>query len=314
MKPVYVYTSSAISTQDSFQGDEFLDNLQAIEESKELITPNYRDFIKPMLMRRMSKATRMSIACAFNSMRTLDIEQPEAIIVGTGLGALTDTEKFLAASTTTEEKILPPTAFIQSGHNTIAGQIALLLKNDLYNMTHVQREVSFEYALQDALLNVVEGKDNVLLGSYDELTETVKSLTERFGLEKKIKNQFSEGASFFVVGPQEANAIAQIHAVEILKFNDLWETISSFLLRNNVSETKVDKAFTGFNLQAKTTLNLPFETMCYTDYCGRYLTSSSFGVHLAITHLKSKSVSGNYALVVNLINENKVALTLLQRV
>ena len=66
MMPVYIYTSSAISTQDSFSGNEFVENLIPIEENKELAIPVYREFIKPMLMRRMGKATKMSIACAFN--------------------------------------------------------------------------------------------------------------------------------------------------------------------------------------------------------------------------------------------------------
>lgn len=314
MKPIYIYTSSAISTQDSFQGADFLDNLKAIEENSELITPNYRDFIKPMLMRRMGKATRMSIACAFNAMRSLDIEQPESIIVGTGLGALTDTEKFLSASTTTEEKILPPTAFIQSGHNTIAGQIALLLKNDLYNMTHVQREVSFEYAMLDGMLNVEEGKNNVLVGAYDELTDSVKDLSVRFKLDDRIKNQLSEGASFFVVGSEKSKASIQIKAIGILNFTSIDETILAFLRSNEVIDEQSVKAFYGFNLQPKIKLALPFEAICFTDYCGRYFTSSAFGLHMAITHLESKAQIDNYALVVNVVNHNKVALTLLKRV
>ena len=314
MTPTYLYTSSAISTQDSFLGTEFLQNLVSIEEDKEIKAPVYRDFIKPMLMRRMSKATKMSVSCAFNCLKQLEIEQPEAIIVGTGLGALTDTEKFLSVSTNTEKKMLPPTAFIQSGHNTIAGQIALLLKNDLYNMTHVQREVSFEYALLDAMLCVTEGKDNILVGAFDELTPKLLDLAERFELNVEVKNQLSEGAEFFVIGHNKAKAVAEIKAVEILNFTDFSETISQFLEKNNIPENQILKGFSGFNLQEKSSINLPFSTICYTDYCGRYFTSSAFGMHMASAHLQANGSASDCALVINIVSQNQVALTLLQRV
>ena len=314
MIPAYIYASSAVSTQDSFLGADFVNNLERIEAVKEIKIPVYREFIKPMLMRRMGKATKMSIACAFNCMRQLEMEQPEAIIVGTGLGALTDTEKFLSVSTATEEKMLPPTAFIASGHNTIAGQIALLLKNDLYNMTHVQRELSFEYAVLDAMLSVTEGKDNILTGAFDELTPKVMDLAERFELDSSIKNQLSGGAAFFVLGNNKAKAITEIRSVEILEFSDLSECILAFLEKNNVSENTTLKGFVGFNLQPKSEINLPFETLCYTDFCGRFFTSSSFGTHLASSHLMANANSGDSALVINLVSEKQVALTLLQRV
>lgn len=314
MMPTYIYTSSAVSNQDSFDGSDFLNNLVAIEDSKVLITPHYRDFIKPMLMRRMGKSTRMSIACAFNCMRQLNVEQPEAIIVGTGLGALADTEKFLSVSTTTEEKMLPPTAFILSGHNTIAGQIALLLKNDLYNMTHVQREVSFEYALLDAMLNVTEGKDYVLVGAYDELTPKVLDIANRFELDPNIKNQLSEGAAFFMVGSDKAKATAEIKAVEIVEFKNIEEAVTQFLENNNVLDNQSVKGFVGNNLQNESSVKLPFSTICYTDFCGRFFTSSAFGLHLASVHLQANKSTSKFALVINRVSANKVALTLLQGV
>ena len=49
-----------------------------------------------------------------------------------------------------EEKMLSPTAFIQSTHNTVGAQIALLLKCHHYNNTIVHRAFSFENALTEA--------------------------------------------------------------------------------------------------------------------------------------------------------------------
>jgi len=129
-----------------------------------------------------------------------------------------------------------------------------------------------------------------------------------------IKNQLSEGAAFFVLGNNKAKAITEIRSVEILEFSDLSECILAFLEKNNVSENTTLKGFVGFNLQPKSEINLPFETLCYTDFCGRFFTSSSFGTHLASSHLMANANSGDSALVINLVSEKQVALTLLQRV
>ena len=134
MSRTFIYSSAAISNQNSFEGD-FIDNITAFESGNVLIEPDYKEYIKPIMIRRMSKATKMSVACSFKCLEDIVQQQPDAIIVGTGLGALADSNTFLQVSTTNEEKVLPPTPFIQSGHNTIAGQIALLLGTDCYNMT-----------------------------------------------------------------------------------------------------------------------------------------------------------------------------------
>ncbi len=45
---------------------------------------------------------------------------PGAIITGTALGCLEDTVTFLTRMIELNEELLPPTAFIQSTHNTVA--------------------------------------------------------------------------------------------------------------------------------------------------------------------------------------------------
>ena len=74
------------------------------------------------------------------------------LLPDTGLGCLEDTEKFLSSIYTNEEKLLNPTPFIQSTHNTVAGAIALAIKCHGYNATYTHRGFSFESALEDALI------------------------------------------------------------------------------------------------------------------------------------------------------------------
>src|SRR5690606_20919558 len=128
----------------------------------------------------------------------------EAIIVGTGLGCLTDTQRFLSDLCTSKEGVLSPTAFIQSTHNTIAGQIALLLNCNGYNSTYSDRNHSFEQALLDAKLHLLEGNDSILVGAADEKTDLVERVVAAIMESKKSNSSpqdyfLGEGSSFFVV-------------------------------------------------------------------------------------------------------------------
>ena len=102
----------------------------------------------------MSRIVKMGVFAALSCLRNAEVEIPDAIIAGTGLGCLEDTEKFLGSMYTSEEKLLNPTPFIQSTHNTVAGAIALAIKCHGYNATYTHRGFSFESALIDALMQI----------------------------------------------------------------------------------------------------------------------------------------------------------------
>src|ERR1043165_285653 len=87
--------------------------------------PDYTGVIPPMQLRRMSKPVRMGVGTSFECLQKADLKRADAIIVGTTLGCLTDTEVFLRKMVEQDEQMLTPTAFIQSTHNTVAGQIDL---------------------------------------------------------------------------------------------------------------------------------------------------------------------------------------------
>ncbi len=309
----YIYASSAISTQNQLAGETALDSLISFKKNKNLIEPDYSEYIEPMVIRRMSKATKMSVTCAFGCLKTVDNEPLGAIIVGTGLGAITDTEKFLKISITSKVKMLPPTAFIQSGHNSIAGQIALLLKNDCYNMTHVQQGLSFEHALLDAVLNVAEGKKQVLVGGVDEKTPLLEDIATRLQLDEGIQNQLSEGSAFFLIGSNKDKAVAKIKAVSIIPYTNADEAIESFLKNNNLHFNDMQKGFLGNNFASKISMQLPIDTLVYTDYSGRHFSSSTYGVYLASEYIRYNK-STKFALVINIATKHKMGLTLIESV
>ena len=161
MQPVYINHIASIHPDPSGGEEPYLSACE----------PDYKAVIaNPTLRRRMSRIIKMGVACGLECMGATVPEEIGAIITATGLGCLTDTEKFLNAMIDNGERMLNPTPFIQSTFNTIGAQIALLCRIQAYNMTYVHRGLSFESALLDAMMRIAEGDNKVLVGAVDEIT------------------------------------------------------------------------------------------------------------------------------------------------
>ncbi len=310
----YIYSSSAICTIDFSSKVDILKSLVRIEKNKSLHEPVYKEFVNPMLLRRMSKATKMSVVCALKCLKEIGDANPNAIIVGTGLGAIIDTEKFLTITSQIKSSMLPPTAFIQSGHNSIAGQIALLLKNDAYNMTHVQQGLSFEYALKDAMLTLQEGGELALVGAADEHSPLLQNLAEKLHLEEPVLNQLFTGAAFFALGSSAKNAKAKIKIVSICSFTAIKSSLVAELAKLGLSLNNLDIGFVGFNLADVTLEKLPFKLINYTNYTGRFLSSAAVGLHLATHYMQYADTYPKYAAVINVASKDKLGIIIIERV
>ena len=136
----YIRSASCISPQKTFDNDDFL--TEVVEYTGTLLStiePDYKEFIDPKLIRRMSHVIKMGVAAAKDCLYKANTEMPGAITTGTALGCLEDTITFLTRIVEQNEELLPPTAFIQSTHNTVGAQIALMLKCHSYNNNFVHR-------------------------------------------------------------------------------------------------------------------------------------------------------------------------------
>ena len=180
-------------------------------------------------------------------------------------------------------------------------------------MTHVQQGLSFEHALLDAVLNISEGKKQVLVGGVDEKTPLLEDVATRLQLDEGIQNQLSEGSAFFVVGSDKRKALAKVKAVSIMPYTNAEEAIESFLKNNGLRFDDVQKGFLGNNLASKKTIQLPIDTLVYTDYSGRHFSSSAFGVYLASEYIRYNK-SAIFALVINIASSSKIGLTLIESV
>ena len=83
-----------------------------------------------------------------------------------------NTVQMLGGLASEGEEVNMPTCFMQSTHNTVASMIAIFTGNHGYNTTYSHRTISFELALQDALLRLRLGQiRTALVCANDELTE-----------------------------------------------------------------------------------------------------------------------------------------------
>lgn len=325
----YINAISSISFQDLLDLDKGISSIKRIDEHSELIQPIYKQWIKPMQLRRMSKIVRMGLGCTKSIIEQTKTEDFDSIIIGTGLGCIKDTVKFIDTINSVSTSSIPPTAFIQSTHNTIAGQIALLLGNNNYNMTYVQNGVSFEQSLIDGHLKILEGQNNVLVGGLDEMTPYVEELTMLANIENP--KQFTEGSAFFNLtnnegGNNYATLCKSMTYTTHLNF-DLNQIISSFLASEQINLDDIDIVFESspkFKSDHQHAINLKDKTINFEDYCGKYFTSSAFAFYIACAMFKEETETicstfsiqikeYNFALIVNNYIDKVIGLTLLKR-
>jgi 3-oxoacyl-[acyl-carrier-protein] synthase II len=267
--------------------------------------PDYREIIDVRSLRRMSRIMRMALATARGALSEAQFSAPDAIITATGLGCLEDTGNFLTKMCDPENRMMNPTAFIQSIHNTMGGLIAMQLGVQGYNNTVTQDVLSFEQALLDSVLLLEENPGlKILLGGIDELTPLKQHLTERLARAMKQDPDAcaqGEGGSFFCLssnpgkvklqtllfsGPGDA-ALIREYIAEVSN-----RAVKTLLLSGRCGNAD-DSAYA--RLPANT---LPLPEIRYRYLCGDYPTSAAFAFWL-----------GNQILTRQLLPENVPAET-----
>jgi 3-oxoacyl-[acyl-carrier-protein] synthase II len=284
------------------------------------VEPNYKDYIDSSLSRRMGRVIKMGVAASMDCLKDAGTSQPDAIITGTGLGCIQDTEKFLSAIIANDEQLLTPTSFIQSTHNTISAQIALMLKCIGYNYTYVHRGFSFESSLLDTMMLLREGEaSQVLLGGVDEMTADTFTILQRLGhwkrapisnlhlLDSHSKGTIAgEGASFFLLTnqtPGNENYYAKIQAVSTIYkpsgYDEIEASINRFVSNAGLGLQDLDAVLFGINgdsrldgiyyhLQQNYFHQGAFAY--FKHLCGEYYTASAFGLWLAAKMIRHQCI------------------------
>ena len=213
---VYLLSAAQISAQEPLC-DDWKDNPILLNEpltrSREA---DYKQFIPPLEARRMGRILKRAIATARTATAQSGIDTPEAIITGTGLGCIENTEIFLDALCRQGEDQMMPTRFMQSTHNTISSIVAINHKAHGYNATYAHNTVSFQSALLDAMLQLRRGAiGNALVCAHDEMTPSYHALLCKGGY-LKDKHATECAVSMMLSTKNSGHALCEIADMRIL--------------------------------------------------------------------------------------------------
>lgn len=305
---IYIKGIGNISPQKTWSDDALLaEPLIYSGDQLKCHEPEYTKYIDPKQLRRMSRVIKMGVAAGSIALKKAGITVPNGIITGTSYGCLEDTGIFLSKMIENKEHALNPTPFIQSTHNTIGSQIALLLQCQGYNQTYTQGAFSFENSLLDAMLELKETPaQSLLVGGVDEITTISHTVLKRFEIYRKTSesnlNLFTsreegtlhgEGAMYVVLSGEKEDSKVSVEGIATLYKPDssaLKKGIQQFLESNSVKASDIDLVLLGKSgdpkLDAKTeeisSALFPSSSVgLFKHLCGEYPTASAFAFWLA---------------------------------
>lgn len=273
-----------------------------------VVAPPYKEYISPGMIRRMGSGVKNGVVASALALQEAGSPELDAIITGTGVGCIKDSEAFLMAIIENQEQFLTPTAFIQSTHNTVGAQIALGLGCKAYNFSYVNGAISFESALTDARLQLLSGEaNNILVGGVDEKADFTYSLFALAGLirsgEQSAGASYSEGASFFVLSTEKKEqsyaGLKDVAVLNRLEVGAIAPELERFLARTGTALTDIDAVVIGKNDDADFQEYYPgllsgfspeIPVIHYKHLSGEYNTASAFGFWLAAHILKNQQV------------------------
>lgn len=218
----YVNSIAQVSCQKPLS-DEWFDSPCFYEEKYvRAQDPDTKGLIIPSEARRMSKILKRTVCTAITALNNSDVRQPDAIITGTGMGCMENSEKFLIDLSRFGEQCLKPTLFMQSTHNTISSLIAIILKCHGYNNTYSHKGISFESSLFDAWIQIKGGMiHNALVGAHDEVTPFMDLVMERTHPEYSFVSEVS--VSTIVTNTESDKNICEVSDVKLLHRPDYSE-------------------------------------------------------------------------------------------
>lgn len=307
-----------ISPQKTFDRDIFLADITTYDKNVlRCIAPDFKGYINPIQMRRLSRMLRIGLSSAIICLRNANVQAPDGIITATGYGFLDETAKFLKELLEQNESQLTPTYFMQSTSNALAGMVALTIKCMGYNNTYVSKGFAFENALTDAMMQLNENSAaNFLVGTYDEAAEVQYNANIRAShfktehisslslFDTKTKGSIQgEGSGFFILSrkPSESSwcTLKDLRMVYNPEGNELKEAMTNFLNENSIHPHDIDVLVNGANgdvthdafltsfvdLFFRETFQVRFKHLC-----GEYCTATSFALWLAASILKRQEI------------------------
>jgi len=252
MHTIKINSIKQISAQQPLSDEWFNQPVFYSEPYVRTIDPDYKQFFTPNEARRLGKILKRALLVSRQAMLESGIAIPDAIITGTGLGCIENTEIFLNKLVREGEELLNPTHFMQSTHNTISSLIAIDAKCNAYNTTYAHKGISFECALQDAFIQLKSNKiQNALVGAHDEMTPDYFTLLKKTGYldlrfsdmgygTEDLSNPMSQifagetAVAMMLSTEKSEKTLCEIEAVEKVYFG--YEDLKCEIVRNKIRD------------------------------------------------------------------------------
>ncbi|MCL1868491.1 MAG: beta-ketoacyl synthase chain length factor [Paludibacter sp.] len=286
---IYINSAKQISVQKPLSEEWFAEPILYNEQYVRAIDPDYKDFFTPNEARRLGKILKRALLVSRQAMAG---NTPEAIITGTGLGCIENTEFFLKDLTFNGEELLKPTHFMNSTHNTISSLVAIDIHCHAYNSTYSHKSVSFENALLDAFLQIKSRKiSNALVGAHDEMTPDYFTLLQRIGYFGNGNFAGETAVAMLLENEKNENSLCKIENIEIfygnienieLKFTQNIDYVMIGINGNSAN----DKIY--FENCRKIFPDVPL--LQYKNIFGESYTTSAFGIYAAAVCLQKSKI------------------------
>lgn len=304
MKKVYITSAEQISIQQPLCEEWMLNPIVYTTQYARSVDPNFKEFLSMNESRRLGKILKRALVTSLKAIEHSGTEIPDAIITGTGLGCIENTEAFLDSLCRDGERLLKPTLFMQSTHNTISSLIAIHTKNQGYNMTYSQKGMSFDSAMLDAWNQFRLHKiESALIGGHDEMTPSYFTLLQRIGyVGGDMKGVCGECAVSMVLSSKPDKALCEYAGTTMLyqpSDERLKSSLSKFLDDADLSYQDIDLVMTGINgMEQNDTVYqhlvddlVPDKAlMRYKNIFGECYSSSGLGIYAAAECLKAHAV------------------------
>lgn len=165
--------------------------------------------LPPRLIRRLKRLPRMtlSLAAGAHENSQFDNQNPGAVFMGTGWGALSETHDFLSRLTDSKEQFPSPTDFVGSVHNGPASQVAIMFGSTGPNITTSGGDYSFEQALFAAELMLDDPAGAALIIGADEGHDAFSPL---FDPSVRAGSTLADGGAAFSVSRSTVGAKCSI--------------------------------------------------------------------------------------------------------
>jgi 3-oxoacyl-[acyl-carrier-protein] synthase II len=307
-----------IAPQKTFDPEVFLTEISQYDKNVlTCIAPDFKAYINPIQMRRLSRMLRIGLSAAVICLRNSKISLPDGIITATGYGFLDETAKFLKELLDQKEKQLTPTYFMQGTSNALAGLVALTIKCMGYNNTYASKGIAFENAMTDAMMQLNGNASlNLLIGSYDEAAEIQYNASIRANhFKTEFVNNLSlfdtgtkgtiqgEGSAFFMLsGKSSASTLCLVSDMDVVykpEGTELQEALGNFLATNKLNSDDIDLIINGVSgdVQHDAMTNTLIHSWLgdtaqarFKHLCGEYTTATSFALWLGASILSRQQV------------------------